>query len=136
MRLQVVAESSHLSQLRQCMEPVFGFVLYAVATAIVWVVASKRGRRGWVFALACVVLAPPVVSVVARLGGATAAGVAAFLVPVAAIVASLAMRTGDQVAADEGSYRGLRRCPHCAETIKAAARVCKHCGRDSAPLGA
>lgn len=24
-------------------------------------------------------------------------------------------------------------CPHCAERVKAAAKVCKHCGRDLAP---
>jgi hypothetical protein len=24
----------------------------------------------------------------------------------------------------------MRKCPHCAETIKAEARACKHCGRD------
>lgn len=27
-----------------------------------------------------------------------------------------------------------RDCPHCAETIKAAAKVCKHCGRDVEPI--
>ena len=32
-----------------------------------------------------------------------------------------------------GAYRVMRRCPHCAESIKAAARVCKHCGRDVMP---
>lgn len=26
-----------------------------------------------------------------------------------------------------------RQCPHCAETIKAAARVCRYCGRDVEP---
>lgn len=26
-----------------------------------------------------------------------------------------------------------RACPHCAETIKKAANVCKHCGRDVPP---
>lgn len=25
----------------------------------------------------------------------------------------------------------MRRCPHCAELIKSAAVVCKHCGRDA-----
>lgn len=25
---------------------------------------------------------------------------------------------------------GANKCPHCAETVKAEADVCKHCGRD------
>lgn len=25
---------------------------------------------------------------------------------------------------------GEAKCPHCAETVKAEAKVCKHCGRD------
>jgi len=28
----------------------------------------------------------------------------------------------------------LCKCPHCAEAIKAEAKVCKHCGRDVPPL--
>lgn len=28
---------------------------------------------------------------------------------------------------------GERDCPHCAERIKAAAKVCRHCGRDVVP---
>lgn len=120
---------------REAMEPVFGFGLYAVATMVVWVVASKRGRRGWLFALACVALAPPLVMVVARIAGSLAAGWAAFAVPLVVLLASLAMRTGEQMAAQHGAYRGLRRCPHCAESIKAAARVCKHCGRESTAIG-
>jgi hypothetical protein len=31
---------------------------------------------------------------------------------------------------------GNRKCPHCAEVIKAEASVCKHCGRDVAIVGA
>jgi len=26
-----------------------------------------------------------------------------------------------------------KKCPHCAEWIKAEAKVCKHCGRDVSP---
>ena len=36
-----------------------------------------------------------------------------------------------------GVTRGdaTRKCPQCAESIKAEAKVCKHCGRDVAPAG-
>jgi hypothetical protein len=35
----------------------------------------------------------------------------------------------------EGETLGsMRQCPHCAEDIRAAAIVCKHCGRDVDPL--
>jgi hypothetical protein len=30
----------------------------------------------------------------------------------------------------------VRQCPYCAETIKAAAVVCKHCGREVTPTAA
>lgn len=33
-----------------------------------------------------------------------------------------------------GEPRDERDCPHCAERILARARVCKHCGREVAPL--
>lgn len=29
-----------------------------------------------------------------------------------------------------GVSRNERACPHCAERIKKAAKVCRHCGRD------
>lgn len=34
--------------------------------------------------------------------------------------------------ATEGPRAPFRKCPHCAETVKAEAKVCKHCGRDLA----
>lgn len=119
------------------MEPIFGFMLFAVATAVVWVVASKRGRPGWLFALACVILAPGMAALVTAMGGSGFhAGTAGLLVPVGVLLVALAMQTGEQVAAERGSYRGNRKCPHCAESIKADARVCKHCGRESDPVPA
>jgi len=32
-----------------------------------------------------------------------------------------------------GGEGAKKKCPHCAEWIKADAKVCRHCGRDVAP---
>jgi len=45
----------------------------------------------------------------------------------------------DELAAAIGLFSGangtsIRQCPHCAEDIKAAAKVCRHCNRDVEPL--
>jgi uncharacterized membrane protein YdbT with pleckstrin-like domain len=45
-----------------------------------------------------------------------------------------APQSGASVAAVAGESRVERDCPYCAERILARARVCKHCGRDVAPL--
>lgn len=37
-------------------------------------------------------------------------------------------------AADQEPAAPERTCPFCAETVRAAAIVCKHCGRDLAPI--
>jgi hypothetical protein len=36
--------------------------------------------------------------------------------------------------ANGGPAADLRECPHCAESIKRAAKVCRFCGRDVEPL--
>lgn len=118
------------------MEPIFGMVLYAVACAVVWVVASKRGRPGWAYGLGAAVGGLVLVLLTSSAGGSgLQAGWAAFAGPLAGLLLVLASPTGDALAASQGQYRGMRRCPHCAESIKAAAAVCKHCGRDVPPAG-
>jgi uncharacterized membrane protein YdbT with pleckstrin-like domain len=41
---------------------------------------------------------------------------------------------GDQTAGTDGKAEKTRECPFCAETIKAAAQVCRYCGRGLPPL--
>lgn len=112
------------------MEPLTGFVLYALAAVVVGVVAGKRGRRGWLFGLG-VLVAGPVAVICANLVGAGSVGAAwfGFAMPALGLLLALSVRSGEQIAAEQGSYLGLRKCPHCAESIKAEANVCKHCGR-------
>lgn len=43
------------------------------------------------------------------------------------LIIVLIMGTNDDRALEQG---GVRRCPYCAEQVKAEAIVCKHCGRD------
>jgi membrane protein YdbS with pleckstrin-like domain len=42
--------------------------------------------------------------------------------------------TANTSASDPSAPRVERECPYCAERILARARVCKHCGRDVAPV--
>jgi uncharacterized membrane protein YdbT with pleckstrin-like domain len=45
-----------------------------------------------------------------------------------------AIQEGDQTAGTAVKAEKSRECPFCAETIKAAAKVCRYCGRDLPPL--
>lgn len=112
------------------MEPIFGFALYIAAAAIVWIVASKRGRPGWAFFLGCLLAGPAVVMLVGAASGGSgvAAGIAAFLVPIVALVIALAMPTSEQAAVQAGSHGDFKKCPFCAESIRKEAVKCKHCG--------
>lgn len=115
------------------MTPIVGMLLYLVCLSIVCVVVRKRGRPMWPYLLLVPIASLVLVPVTARAGGtSTAAGFIAFLPVVAGLFIAIASRTGSQIAADQGSYRGMRKCPMCAESIRAEARKCKHCGSEVA----
>ncbi len=47
-----------------------------------------------------------------------------------ALIHSLVLKADSRILEAEQLRDGGRRCPHCAEIIKAEARVCRFCGRD------
>ena len=116
------------------MEPLFGFLLYLVVTIVVAVVASKRGQRGWLYGLICLVAAPLVVIFISKVGGSgLAAGLGVFLVPVAALFLALASDTSEQAAVAKGEHGDFRKCPFCAESVRREAIKCRHCGSTLEP---
>jgi hypothetical protein len=58
-------------------------------------------------------------------------GLSLLLSPVVGFVAVLLAKPDTEKAAARGAGR---KCPHCAEIVKADAKVCRFCGRDLPPL--
>ncbi|MGO3892424.1 MAG: zinc ribbon domain-containing protein [Paenalcaligenes sp.] len=117
------------------MEPIFMFITAFVLALLAAVIAAKRGRSGWVFLLVAVfgsLVTTTAMSFVTRANEyAMMAGLMGF--PAIVVIAALAVRSSDQMEAENGSFRGKRKCPQCAERILAEAKKCKHCGTDVEP---
>lgn len=111
------------------MEPVFGFILYFASAVIVWIVANKKGLAGWIFFLGCLI-AGPIVVVVSSSAGASGLGAAfaACLVPIIGLVVALSSKSSEQLAVAHGNHGDFKKCQFCAESIRAEAVKCKHCG--------
>lgn len=113
------------------MEPIFGFILFLTVCIVVSVVASKRGRSGWLVFLYCVVLGAVLVPVTSSAGGgAVAAGFMAFVAPLSAFIWALSAASSQQIAVERGEHGEFKKCPFCAESIRREAVKCKHCGSD------
>lgn len=113
------------------MEPLFGFLLYFVATLIVSVVASKRGRSGWLVFIICIVAGFGLVVLASSVGGSgVAAGFAAFMAPAGALMWALSSDTSERIAVVKGEHGEFKKCPFCAESVRKEAVKCKHCGSE------
>lgn len=91
------------------------FFVYISLCFIAGYIASQKGRSGVGFFFLSVFLSP-LVGILAAFGAAKGTD------------HDTQVRIDESGAAERVASE--RTCPHCAETIKLAALVCKHCGRD------
>jgi tRNA(Ile2) C34 agmatinyltransferase TiaS len=83
-------------------------VLWFMLAIVAGVIAANKGRSGFGFFLLAIVLSPLI-------------GI---------IAAAAAKSNVTNIEKEQIESGDARTCPHCAEVIKLAAKVCKHCGRD------
>jgi hypothetical protein len=82
-------------------------IFWLIASIIVGVIASSRGRSGGGWFLLSLLISPLLT-----------------IVPVLALPKQMTRRQALQ----------LRACPFCAEVIRREAKVCKHCHHEVAPI--
>lgn len=111
------------------MEPIFGFLLFGIASVVTAIVAKKRGRSGLLVFVFCVVAGFILVVVTNNAGGgAVGAAFAAFAAPVAALIWATSTQSSEQLAVSNGEHGEFKKCPFCAESVRKEAVKCKHCG--------
>jgi Na+/H+-dicarboxylate symporter len=81
------------------------FVIWLIFAVLVGVYASSKGRSGVGFFFIAALLSPLIGFIIA-----------AIVQPIRANTEAKALESGD-----------VKKCPNCAELVKAEAKLCKHC---------
>ncbi len=85
-------------------------MFWLVGTMVVAIIANNRARSGFGWFLLSILISPLFAGIL--------------------VLALGHVKSNLPVPAQQKGTRNERACPHCAETILNAAKVCKHCGRD------
>ena len=113
------------------MEPIHGFILFSVMAVPPVLMARARGRFAWIFFPAQIAAAFAVIFMYNRLNlPVEHMAYVPFLIPLVALYIAFQMDSDEEIRRKNGSYRGMRKCPSCAELVMAEAMKCKHCGSD------
>lgn len=115
------------------METVHWLVVFFILCVLISFIANKKGRSGLLLFFSMVAPAVPLMMIASfALGNNMAAKplamwVVAFLCPVAGFFWAIMAKNKEQMAADIGSYGGMKKCRFCAEPVRVEAIKCKHC---------
>ncbi|WP_218581433.1 hypothetical protein [Pseudomonas sp. L13] len=116
------------------MEPVHWLIVFIILCVLISFIASKKGRSGLLLFFSMVAPAVPLMMIASYSLGNNmdakpiAMWVVAFLCPVVGFFWAIMAKNKEQMAADTGSYGGMKKCQFCAEPVRAEAIKCKHCG--------